>query len=175
MATIFSHALVGATIVSALPLRHRQKRNYALGALTAIVPDFDYLGFISHVPYESLWGHRGLTHSIAFAAIIGCLAGFVANRKGGWGRSGYSILFFLTTISHGILDACTNGGLGVAFFSPYHTERYFFKYHPILVSPMGPSFFSMRGLNVLASEFFWIALPCLAFIALRKRLDRAAF
>lgn len=172
MATIFSHALVGTTIVSALPLRHRQSRNYVIGALTAMIPDLDYIGFVSQVPYASPWGHRGLTHSIVFAIACGVFFSLIGSRKGGIGRTGLSLLFFATTISHGLLDACTNGGLGVAFFAPYSHVRYFFTHHPILVSPMGPSFFSLRGLNVLISEFAWIVLPCLAFIFLRKRLDR---
>jgi inner membrane protein len=28
--------------------------------------------------------------------------------------------------SHGVLDALTNGGHGIAFFSPFLNERYFF-------------------------------------------------
>ncbi|CAN5659076.1 metal-dependent hydrolase [soil metagenome] len=175
MATIFSHALVGATIVSALPLRHRQKRNYLIGAFAAVVPDFDYIGFVSHVPYASLWGHRGLTHSVIFALVCGTTCALLANRKGGIGHVGWALIFFASTISHGLLDACTNGGLGVAFFAPYTNERYFFSHHPIQVSPMGLSFFSLRGVNVLVSEFCWIVLPCLVFIFLRKRLDRARF
>jgi len=30
---------------------------------------------------------------------------------------------FLATASHGVLDAMTNGGLGVAFFSPFDNRR----------------------------------------------------
>jgi hypothetical protein len=37
---------------------------------------------------------------------------------------------FLATASHGILDAFTDGGRGIAFFAPFGTERYFFPHHP---------------------------------------------
>jgi inner membrane protein len=57
--------------------------------------------------------------------------------------------FFLITASHGILDAFTNGGLGIALFSPFDNSRYFFPFRPIQVSPIGAGFFSMRGLRVL--------------------------
>jgi hypothetical protein len=45
--------------------------------------------------------------------------------------------FFLATASHGLLDAMTDGGLGVAFFSPFDKHRYFFPWTPIRVSPIG--------------------------------------
>jgi hypothetical protein len=32
---------------------------------------------------------------------------------------------FLATAGHGLLDAMTNGGLGLAFFSPFDNHRYF--------------------------------------------------
>ena len=137
----------------------RSTRNYLIGGLTAIVPDFDYFGFVNHVPYESLWGHRGLTHSIVFAIAVGLVAMLFANRKPSFLSWDFAMLFFVTTFSHPLLDACTNGGLGVAFFAPYNTHRYFFPWHPIQVSPMGLSFFSERGVAVLMSEFCWIVIP----------------
>jgi inner membrane protein len=52
-----------------------------------------------------------------------------------------------------VLDAMTNGGLGVAFFAPFDTTRYFFPWRPITVSPIGVgSFFTHRGALVVLSE-----------------------
>jgi inner membrane protein len=54
----------------------------------------------------------------------------------------------------------TDGGLGVAFFSPFNTARYFLPWTPIRVSPIGLTrFFSYRGLAVIQSELLWIWLP----------------
>jgi inner membrane protein len=54
----------------------------------------------------------------------------------------------------------TDGGLGVAFFSPFDNHRYFLPWTPIRVSPIGLGrFFSPRGLEVLQSELLWIWLP----------------
>lgn len=50
MATIFSHAFVGCTLVSLAPQKLRNKKNYILGGITAMLPDIDYLGFINHIP-----------------------------------------------------------------------------------------------------------------------------
>jgi inner membrane protein len=68
--------------------------------------------------------------------------------------------FFLATASHGLLDAMTDGGLGVACFSPFDNNRYFLPWRPIRVSPIGIGrFFSPRGLEVVRSELLWIWLP----------------
>jgi len=67
--------------------------------------------------------------------------------------------FTAVTLSHGLLDAMTNGGRGIAFFSPFSNHRYFFPWRPIQVSPIGVGFFSPRGLRVLASESLWIWAP----------------
>jgi len=76
------------------------------------------------------------------------------------------LLFFFITASHGLLDALTDGGLGVAFFSPFNTRRYFFPWRPLHVSPIGAvSFFSPRGVRVLQSELVWVWLPVLVATA----------
>ncbi len=68
--------------------------------------------------------------------------------------------FFLATASHGLLDAMTDGGLGVAFFAPFENRRYFLLWRPIHVSPIGIGrFFSERGVAVVESELLWIWLP----------------
>jgi membrane-bound metal-dependent hydrolase YbcI (DUF457 family) len=87
------------------------------------------------------------------------------------------LYFFLATASHGVLDAFTNGGLGVAFFAPFHNARYFFPVTPIEVSPISVrAFFTARGARVMASELIWIWLPAIGFAAatlwLRSRRGR---
>jgi inner membrane protein len=72
------------------------------------------------------------------------------------------LYLFLATASHGLLDAMTDGGLGIALFSPLDNRRYFFPWTPIRVSPLGVGrFFSARGLAVLQSEFQWIWVPAI--------------
>jgi inner membrane protein len=84
------------------------------------------------------------------------------------------LYLFLATASHGILDAFTDGGLGVAFFSPFDSTRYFFPFRPIEVSPIGARFFSERGLSVFYNELAWVWLPCIVF-AITAFVVRAAF
>ncbi|MEK1906822.1 MAG: metal-dependent hydrolase, partial [Pseudomonas sp.] len=67
----------------------------------------------------------------------------------------------LATASHSVLDAATNGGLGVAWLWPWSEQRFFLPWRPIAVSPFVNGFFTQRGLLVLASEARWVWLPCL--------------
>ena len=74
--------------------------------------------------------------------------------------------YMICTISHGVLDGMTTGGMGIAYFSPFNDERYFLPFRMIKVSPIGISkFFNEWGLTVLKSEFVWIGIPSLIFVA----------
>ena len=162
MPTVLSHAAFAAALY--VPFRHYLPRRFAVaGAVCAIAPDFDVIGFRFGVEYADPLGHRGLTHSLLFAAILA--AGVVAvlaqwlprgARFRGW------LYLALATASHGILDAFTNGGLGVALFAPITNKRFFFPWQPIEVSPLGFSrILSARGLEVFASELVWVGVPAL--------------
>ena len=77
----------------------------------------------------------------------------------------YLIFFFLLSASHGLLDAFTNGGLGIPLLFPLDQTRYFFPWRPIMVSPIGViPFFSKWGLAVIKSELGWVWLPSLLMV-----------
>jgi inner membrane protein len=81
--------------------------------------------------------------------------------------------FFVVIASHGVLDAMTNGGLGVAFFAPFSNERYFFAWRPIEVSPLSiESFLSERGSQVIISEIKWIWIPSGLLVTIAEILRR---
>lgn len=128
-----------------------------------MLPDADVIGLRVGVPYGDMLGHRGLTHSLIFACLVG-LAAAALFWVGVRPRERFLIALSIAvaTASHGILDAFTDGGRGVAFFSPFDTTRYFFPVTPIKVAPLGAqAFFSQRGLSVLASELAWVWCPTL--------------
>jgi inner membrane protein len=107
-------------------------------------------------------GHRGITHSLAFAAVLAALVVALGFRGPRWTgrRPTLWLLLFLATASHGVLDAMTNGGSGIAFFAPFDDTRYFFPWRPIPVSPISlDRFLSERGLRVLQGEMLWVWLP----------------
>ena len=95
----------------------------------------------------------------------------VPRLSGRWWR--LVLFFFLATASHGLLDALTDGGLGVAFFSPFDTRRYFLPWRPVEVSPIGLGFFGPQGLRVIRSEMVWIWLPSLVLVVGAWALRRA--
>ena len=168
MASAFAHAALGATIGKLL-LPQRQHWPYWLAAaLCAALPDIDSVGYRLGVPYTSLWGHRGLTHSLLAAAVVAVVGTLLSRPTPSVHRppaGRLALLLFLATASHGLLDAMTTGGLGVAFFSPWHLERYFFSFRPIKVSPLSiRAFLGAKGLRVLASEAIWVGLPCLLLL-----------
>jgi inner membrane protein len=163
MPTIFTHPAV-AMLKPWFP--HVPRRAIAAGILATILPDADVAAFALGIPYGSTFGHRGFTHSIVFAVIVAALATWLVHAK--THRVATFMFLFFCAISHPILDAFTNGGLGVAFFSPFSNHRYFFPWRPIDVSPIGTRFFSERGWRVIHSELVFVWLPCavLAVLAL---------
>ena len=84
-----------------------------------------------------------------------------------------AVNFSLVTLSHGVLDAFTDGGLGIAFFAPFDASRYFFPWRPLAVSPIGISqFFSAWGLIVLLTEGIWIGIPVCLWLGILQVLRR---
>jgi inner membrane protein len=156
MASIFSHGYLAFCIGKGGFKTKFDKKIIFTGIFLAILPDFDIISFAFGIPYESVWGHRGFTHSILFAAIISLLSATYFYKSEKTTVKNYValyIFFFLSIASHSILDALTTGGMGVGFFIPFDNSRYFFSYRPILVSPIGVSnFFSSWGAAVILSE-----------------------
>jgi inner membrane protein len=115
------------------------------------LPDLDIIAFSFGIPYEAPFGHRGATHSLAFAAICGLLLGLVA-----WAMSlppvhlGAAAALVMAT--HGLLDTLTDGGLGIALLWPFSNARYFASWRPIPVAPIGPRLFGARGLQLVLHE-----------------------
>ncbi len=144
-------------------------RFYLLTLLCPILPDLDVIGFSFGIPYHHPFGHRGFFHSWFFALIIGIAAGILYLRKTQpTPKQIFRITAYFVAISstHGLLDAMTDGGLGIALFSPFDNQRYFLPIRPIKVSPIGLSgFLSYRGAQVILSEMLWVWTPCLALAA----------
>jgi membrane-bound metal-dependent hydrolase YbcI (DUF457 family) len=111
-----AHGLLGASIVAAAlkeatPSRHWKPLLF--GASLSILPDLDYF-------LGTSW-HRGFTHSLIFAAIVGviCLAATGAARiKMAIGYAG-------ALFSHALLDYATTKTMpGVELLWPFSTRRY---------------------------------------------------
>lgn len=172
MPTIMTHAIVPLALAAAAGTVRIPARVALAGAALAMLPDADVIGFAFGIDYADPWGHRGATHSLALAVLVA--AAIAAAWKEA--RSLWAFAFLaLAMASHGLLDAFTDGGLGIALLWPFDDARIFAPFTPIRVSPIGAGFFSMRGLETLLSELLWIWLPCaaLALAGLARRRSRS--
>jgi inner membrane protein len=176
MASAFSHAFASVALGTIPFIRNPDKKFWLLGIFCAVIPDADVLGFKLGIPYESIWGHRGFTHSLFFAAVLAAMVTYFFygaekfNSRRGLALFAY---FFLATASHPLLDAMTDGGLGVAIFAPFDNTRYFLPFRPIAVSPIGVArFFSDRGMAVLKSELVWVWIPSMELIAVSNSIRK---
>ncbi len=180
MPTIMSHALVPLAVGLILGRDCIPKRAVLAGMALAMLPDADVIGFKIGIDYADAWGHRGASHSLFAAAIVGGLTAAII-RPARYGPARYgparygmvAIFLFGAMASHGLLDTLTNGGLGAALLWPFSETRFHAAVTPITVSPIGiGNFLSERGLTVLMSEARWIWLPCALAVGLALMVRR---
>ena len=172
MPTVLTHTISGLASGAAVYKKSFPRGFWLLTVICSIIPDADVIGFKLGIPYSHFLGHRGFFHSIFFACLLGSFTGFMLMKAGKrkWKEGLFYIIFFsFVTSLHGILDAFTNGGLGIALLSPFISERYFFPCTPIKVSPFNPgALLTERGFQILKSEILWVWLPCMGFALLLR-------
>jgi inner membrane protein len=151
------------------PGRAPRWRSIAWWSILSLLPDADVIGFPFGVQYGDPWGHRGATHSLTFAIMLGLVVGLTARR--------FHRPFLRTTClasavlaSHALLDTMTDGGLGCALLWPFDLARYFAPWRPIPVAPIGLAFLSPAGGFIALTELVLFA-PAL-LLALRSPTSR---
>jgi inner membrane protein len=159
MPSSLSHALVAVAGGSMIAPRPLLRTFLITGVVCAVIPDIDAIGrpfYGVAGDLQSLGGHRGFTHSLAFAALLGLFAPLATLGRARW--DGYRLLFgvfiALATVSHGLLDTTTSIGAvhdGVQFLSPFSSRQFTISRHLI----HGPF-----------SELFYVFLPLLALTRL---------
>ena len=178
MPSAFGHAIFAASLSSFRPYKGNLLSTLLISMACATIPDLDVVGFEFGIRYGNMLGHRGFSHSILFALLSGMSVSYFFFKE----RLAKTIdfisiswFYFACTASHGILDAMTDGGLGVGFFIPFSAERYFFSYRPIPVSSLHVhAFFTSHGLSVLKEELLFIGvLSC--FLGISGYFWRKAF
>ncbi|MDH5629292.1 MAG: metal-dependent hydrolase [Gammaproteobacteria bacterium] len=174
MPTIFTHPVIAVGLSPWFKQIRDSRLLLFTGIVLTVLPDADVIMFRFGIPYNHLFGHRGFTHSIFFALIISGLITwfFVHRHQLKWVP--VWLFLFLCTMSHGLLDMLTNGGKGVALFSPFSNERFFFDFQPIEVSTLSiRRFLDGQGVKVILTELKWIWLPCLFVFVFGWLLARA--
>lgn len=179
MPTILTHPAVPIALAAGLGRQVIPARLLIAGVAVSILPDMDVIAFCFGIPYHNAFGHRGFSHSLLFALLV-ALMGACFFR---WYKTKFKYAFwflFAAAASHGILDAFTNGGLGIAFLWPWSQTRFFAPVQVIEVAPIGfSSFFSEEGSEVLLSELIWVWLPlmsiaCILFLFRRAGREKKA-
>ncbi len=176
MPSALTHAFLGIAGAKTFLPGEKRPLFVPLCILCSVLPDVDVLAFSWEIPYSAILGHRGFTHSFFFAFLLAggfSYISFPQERhfsKRWW--VGVAFFFFLTS-THGILDAMTDGGQGVAFLWPFDPTRYFLPWRPLRVSPLGlEGFLTPWGREVLRSEILWVWLPAFWIWGVAKGLRR---
>jgi len=142
------------------------KRLLTAGVIASMLPDLDVLAFRLGIPYAAEFGHRGFTHSPLLALLFAVIGASQARHLQSTPKRTFWFLF-AAMASHGILDAFTNGGMGIAFLWPFSDARFFAPFRPIQVSPIGlHHLLSWHGLAVLRSELLWVWFPFFSVAAI---------
>ena len=140
-----------------------------VAAACAALPDIDALGWPLHISSTSLFAHRAITHSIAFALAATLVATAVCFRGNQWtlSRARIAVILGLALLSHACLDALSTYSLGVEFFAPFSQQRFRF-----LWTPLGVASGSLVG--QLVQEAIVVLLPALALgrMAVPRQLGR---
>jgi inner membrane protein len=170
MASAITHFIVGAAL--ALPaMESRTIRDVlprwaipaSCGAL-AVAPDLDTFAMRAFgIPYGSFFGHRGFFHSPFFLILLAAgVAAMAARRHSTRAAVWLGLLWAGCAVTHPLLDALTDGGSGVMLLFPFSTDRFFFPWRPIHVSPLGIMRFFGRAGYILRSEMPF----CIAAVAI---------
>lgn len=160
MPTVFTHSFIPVVFGRTLTARKMGLRFWLFGVFCSVAADADVIGFSFGIRYGDFLGHRGFFHSLFFAFLLSSAVAVLAFRKSDFFSKRWRLIWgflFFASASHGLLDAFTDGGLGIALFSPFDVGRYFFPWRPLKVSPIGINgFFTYWGSRSLMSEILWV-------------------
>jgi inner membrane protein len=172
MPTFVGHSMVGLSVC--VPLQRTPLGKVmsfpcwlALMVIVSLLPDLDVL-MLRWFPYSHPLSHRGLGHSLLFALVVAFCITMSCNLAGILhGKLFTFILVWLLVASvmgmHGLLDALTDGGLGIGLLSPLNLRRYFFPIRPIPVALLSPAdMLSPYMLHVYTVEVALFTPFCLA-------------
>jgi membrane-bound metal-dependent hydrolase YbcI (DUF457 family) len=154
MPSSFSHAMIAVAGGSIIAPRRLLRPFLIAGAICAVLPDIDAIGrpfYGREGDLQFLGGHRGFTHSLLFAPLLGLAVACATLGSARWHgyRVRLGIFIALATFSHPLLDTITSIGVhtdGVQFLYPFSTHRYTMSRHLV----HGPF-----------SELFYLFLPLL--------------
>lgn len=167
MATIVTHFIVGSSIAlpfcrdSATASSIRPWAVVVSAGLLSFLADLDVM-YMHWVPYRAFLGHRGFWHSpfagILISVMLAVFVGLLVRNISARAVMLLAGIWAAACVSHPLLDAMTDGGLGVMMFFPCTVDRFFFTWRPIHVAMIGISAAWQSFLSVFPSEMPFCAL-----------------
>lgn len=153
-----SQAALGAVVAHASAHRTLGVRALAMGAVAGAIPDLDVLWSLSGDAFDQMRMHRGITHSLFFAPVVGPLLGYLAwklERRGGTDRlRAWVLALTLALLSHPLLDLTT----------PYGTQ---------LLQPFSDARFAIWAMSII-DPMYTVVLVAGVVVAWRRPHWRAA-
>jgi inner membrane protein len=149
---------VGAAVGALYQDSRQRRRVITLAAVCAVAPDLDLIGWPLGISPLSLLGHRGLSHSIPFAVLLGLVAATALRPPvTGRERTTAAVVLMLATATHSLIDALTTyAPTGPAFWAPFSNQRYRFPWMPLT---------GVGGLHTdFGREALYVCLPALLVI-----------
>ena len=110
-----THVALGAVVAHTAARRTLGARVLVVGAVAGALPDIDTFLSLSGDYFDELMLHRGITHSLFFAPVVGPLLGCALwrlERRGGTERlRAWIVALTLALLSHPLLDVTTSYGI----------------------------------------------------------------
>ncbi len=136
----FSQAALGAVVARTVAPKDMAKGVILMGALAGAAPDIDVLFSINGDYFDRLVTHRGITHSLFFAPVVGPLLGYCiwvlkrlqhgpdppSRRELGW----WMVIVSTALLSHPLLDWLTS--YGTQLLLPFSDRRFAINAMPII-------------------------------------------
>ena len=121
-----THTVLGMVEGELLAGKKLGKKAMLFGAIANNLPDIDVVFSFFTSPDKGLLIHRGITHSILFAAVFSiCAAIFFSRKIKSLDFNGWLMIWGCGLFSHILLDSFTNYGTG--WFEPFSHARVSFN------------------------------------------------
>lgn len=155
MAT-YLHFAPAVALAVALGPRRAGWRLMLAGAVCGVMPDLDFLSvMLGFDRYSGTYGHRGFTHSLGFALLIGLVGALWP--AGSWRRRvGRGAFLALCTASHPLLDSLFDVGICSAWLWPLDGARHCLDWRPVPMQGV-----ALFGEQRFLLELQWIGVPLL--------------
>lgn len=120
-----THIALGACVGELVLGKKLGKKALFWGALSQALPDVDTIAAVLFPADQAFLIHRGITHSVLFAIVIGLILAFTVKKLHQKTHISFSLLAFFfcfQLLLHDLLDVCNSYGTGL--LEPFSHQRF---------------------------------------------------